>query len=122
MEDDAYAAIDGDVETAWRSEGITPLTIDLGAMTDIAGFCYVPPTDDSTGTIYLYNLYVSEDGSEWQACISNGEFSYIKNNPIPYYVNFGRTYTARYLHIVPLYEIDGKSATSICELGILLPR
>ena len=122
VEDDAYTAIDGDVETVWRSEGITPLTIDLGAMTDIAGFCYVPPTDDPTGTIYLYNLYVSTNGSEWQECISDGEFSNIKNNPIPYYVNFGRTYTARYLRIVPLYEIDGKPATSICELGILLPR
>ena len=122
IEDDAYAAIDGDIETVWRSEGLTPLTIDLGTTTDIAGFCYVPATDNTAGTIYLYNAYVSEDGIEWHECKVNGEFSNIKNNPIPYYVNFGKSISARYFRIVPLHEIDGTPATSICELGILLPR
>lgn len=119
---DAHEAIDGDIETVWRSEGLTPLTIDLGTTTDIAGFCYVPATDNTAGTIYLYSAYVSEDGIEWHECKVNGEFSNIKNNPIPYYVNFGKSISARYFRIVPLHEIDGKSATSIAELGIILPR
>ena len=119
---DAAEAIDCDISTVWRTDGLTPLTIYLGEAIDIAGFCYAPPTDSAEGTIFLYNAYVSEDGKWWKPCIVEGEFSNIKNNPIPYYVNFGSTYHARYLRIEPLREIDNREATAIGEIGVLLPR
>ena len=118
---DAHAAIDGDTSTVWRSEGLTSLTIDLGSTMDIAGLCYAPPTEGSEGTIFLYNAYVSEDGKWWKQCVTEGEFSNIKNNPIPYYVNFGESYHARYLRIEPLREIDNRDVTAIGEIGVLLP-
>ena len=119
---DACAAIDGDTATAWRSDALTPLIIDMGITHNIAGLCYAPATDDATGTIFIYNAYLSEDGNEWVQCVEAGEFSNIKNNPVPYYVNFGQSYPARYLRIEPLREIDDRNATSIGEIGVLLPR
>ena len=119
---DACAAIDGDATTAWRSDALTPLTIDMGITHNIAGLCYAPATDDATGTIFIYNAYLSEDGNEWVQCVEAGEFSNIKNNPVPYYVNFGRSYPARYLRIEPLREINDRNATSVGEIGVLLSR
>lgn len=119
---DACAAIDGDTATAWHSDTLTPLTIDMGITHNIAGLCYAPATDDATGTIFIYNAYLSEDGNEWVQCVEAGEFSNIKNNPVPYYVNFGQSYPARYLRIEPLREIDDRNTTSVGEIGVLLPR
>jgi alpha-L-fucosidase len=80
---DAHEAIDGDISTVWRSEGLTSITIDLGSHIDIAGLCYAPPMEGGEGTIFNYNIYVSEDGKWWKQCVTEGEFSNIKNNPIP---------------------------------------
>ena len=119
---DAHKAIDGDIATVWQSEGLTPITIDLGETLDITGICYAPAAEGGKGTIFRYNLLSSLDGTTWSECVVDGEFSNIKNNPIPYIASFGRTITARYLRLEPLEEIDGNNATSIAELGILLAR
>ena len=119
---DAKEAIDGDITTVWHSEGLTPLTIDLGDTMDIAGLCYAPSTEGGEGTIFIYNAYVSEDGKEWTKCVTEGEFSNIKHNPIPYIVSFGTTYHTRYLCLEPLREIDNREVTAIGEIGVLLPR
>ena len=117
---DAQEAIDGDITTAWHSEGLTPLTIDFGTVVDIAGFCYAPVVDGGLGTIYRYNAYVSEDGERWTECVRDGEFSNIKHNPIPYYVSFGSSYNARYLRLEPLSEVNDMNATSVAEIGVLI--
>ncbi len=119
---DAHEAIDGDIATAWYSEELTPITIDMGEVIDIAGFCYAPIADGGKGTIYRYNAYISEDGERWTECICEGEFSNIKHNPIPYFVNFGRAYSTRYLRIEPLSEVNNMNATSVAEIGVLLTR
>ena len=119
---DAAEAIDGDIATVWHSEGLTPITIDLGEVIDIAGFCYAPMADGGNGTIYRYNAYVSEDGETWTTCICDGEFSNIKNNPIPYFVNLGCRLSTRYLRIEPLSEVNDINATSVAEIGVLLAR
>ena len=117
---DAQEAIDGDITTAWHSEGLTPLTIDFGTVVDIAGFCYAPVVDGGLGTIYRYNAYISEDGERWTECVRDGEFSNIKHNPIPYYVSFGSSYNARYLRLEPLSEVNDMNATSAAEIGVLI--
>jgi alpha-L-fucosidase len=119
---DSHEAIDDNLTTVWRSEHLTPIIIDLGESIDIAGFCYAPASEGGLGTIFRYNFAVSLDGATWSECITDGEFSNIKHNPIPYYVNFGRSYSARYLRLEPLREIDDNSATSVAELGVLLAR
>ena len=118
---DAQAAIDGDRKTGWKTEGLTSLIVDMGKEEAIAGFCYAPIDDeDLTGTIYKYNFYVSTDGQNWTKCDANGEFSNIMHNPIPYFVRFGKNYTARYFKLEPTSEINDEQKTSIGEVGILL--
>lgn len=114
------AAIDGNRATTWSSDSLTALIVDMGTTHNITGFTYAPTTEeDLSGTIYRYNFYVSSDGINWLKCDTNGEFSNIMHNPIPYFVHFGKSYTARYFKLEPLEEIDGKTMTSISEIGIL---
>jgi len=118
---DAATAIDGNRETAWKAEGLTPLVVDMGKEEAIAGFCYAPiAEEDLAGTIYKYNFHVSTDGQNWTKCDANGEFSNIMHNPIPYFVRFGKTYKARYFKLEPLSEINGENKTSVGDVGILL--
>ena len=118
---DAATAIDGNRETAWKADGLTPLVVDMGKEEVIAGFCYAPvEEDDLTGTIYKYHFYVSTDGQNWTKCDANGEFSNIMHNPVPYFVRFGKTYKARYFKLEPLSEINGENKTSVGDVGVLL--
>ena len=41
------------------------------------------------------------------------------DNPVPYFVRFGKSYRARYFKLEPLAEINGKVSTAIGEVGIL---
>lgn len=117
---DGKQTIDNDITTAWRTEGLVPLVVDMGRIEEISGFCYATTDkEDLAGTIYRYNFYVSTDGTTWKRCDASGEFSNIKHNPIPYYVRFGKTYKARYLKLEPVEEIEGRVMTTIGEIGVL---
>ena len=112
-------AFDKNVQTVWLAEGLKPLTVDLGRDAEITGFSYTPAPDDNLiGTIYKYRFEVSMDGSHWKTCATAGEFSNIMNNPITYFVHFEQSYRGRFFRLVPLVEINGKSYTSIAEIGI----
>ena len=118
---DAAVAFDGNAETAWKADGLTSLVVDMGKEESIAGFCYAPiASEDLTGTIYKYNFYISTDGQNWTKCDTNGEFSNIMHNPVPYFVRFGKTYNARYFKLEPISEINAKQKTTIGDIGILL--
>ncbi len=120
MDSKAGKAIDANPATFWRSETLTPLVVDMGKVTDIAGFTYAPVAgEDKMGTIYKYNFYVSTDGEIWTKCECSGEFSNIMYNPIPQFVRFGKKYPARYFKLEPLTEINSKSIVTIAECGIL---
>ena len=117
---DASAAYDFDPTTAWRSEGLTALTVDMGCEEEICGFCYTPQMGgELEGTIFKYRFWVSLDGENWTECTTNGEFSNIMHNPIPYFVYFGRSHKARYIKLEPLAEINGEATTTIGEIGVL---
>ena len=118
---DAATAFDGNRETAWTTEGLSALTVDMGKEEAVKGFCYAPVAgDDLSGTIYKYNFYVSNDGQNWTKCDASGEFSNIMHNPVPYYVRFGKAYNARYFKLEPVSEINSAQKTSIGAVGILL--
>ena len=104
------------------SDGLSPILIDLGEIRSIKGFCYTPVQEGNTdGTIFHYNLYQSNDGKEWKGIILNGEFSNIKNNPIPQFVTFGKVLETRYLKLEPIEEINGNPKTSIAEFSVVIP-
>ena len=116
----AAQAVDGDVQTVWRAQGLQALTVDMGQTHRVRGFVYVPVSDgDQSGTVFRYSFYTSTDGQTWTPRVERAEFSNIKNNPIPQTVSFGRTVEARYFRLVPLEEIDGLSCTSAAEVGML---
>ena len=94
----------------------------FGKIRSIKGFCYTPVQEGNTdGTIFHYNLYQSNDGKEWKGIILNGEFSNIKNNPIPQFVTFGKVLETRYLKLEPIEEINGNQKTSIAEFSVVIP-
>lgn len=119
--DDTSTAFDGKRETVCKFNSLKPIVIDLGKVHGISGFSYSPALgDDLAGTIFKYNFYVSKDGKSWIKCVSNGEFSNIMHNPIPYFVRFGKKFDSRYIKLEPLSEINGENKTSVSEIGILL--
>ena len=118
---DAAQAFDGNTATAWTTEGLSALVVDMGKEESVAGFCYAPiAAEDLSGTIYKYNFYVSTDGQNWTKCNTNGEFSNIMHNPVPYFVRFGKNYQARYFKLEPISEINSAQKTTIGEIGILV--
>ena len=118
---DAAQAFDGNTATAWTTDGLSALVVDMGKEESVAGFCYAPiAAEDLSGTIYKYNFYVSTDGQNWTKCNTNGEFSNIMHNPVPYFVRFGKTYQARYFKLEPVGEIKSAQKTTIGEIGILV--
>jgi alpha-L-fucosidase len=117
---DTAEAFDHKLNTAWQSDGLTSLIVDMGCEIEIGGFSYTPlMNSDLRGTIFKYRFYVSTDGKEWILCDTNGEFSNIMHNPIPQFVYFNQRYTARYFKLEPVSEINGENITTVGEIGIL---
>lgn len=118
---DAAQAFDGNTATAWTTDGLSALVVDMGKEESVAGFCYAPiAAEDLSGTIYKYNFYVSTDGQNWTKCNTNGEFSNIMHNPVPYFVRFGKNYQARYFKLEPVSEINSAQKTTVGDIGILV--
>lgn len=113
--------IDGNTETSWKSNDLSPIVIDLGKATDITGFTYTPVTvNDKAGTIFTYNFYISPDGKNWTKCDLPGEFSNIKNNPVTQFVYLKQKSNARYIKLEPLSETDGNNFITVAEIGVLV--
>lgn len=120
----AVAAIDNDPATYWKSAdspGSHSLEVDMGKEYDLAGFTYKPVAEnDYAGTVYLYRFYVSQDGKNWKPCEVSGEFSNIKNNPIPQTHRFKNSYRARYFRFETIREMDNKAYVTVGEIDILM--
>ena len=115
------AAFDDNLATEWKTEGLIPLIIDMGGNTIISGFVYAPDYDgDLEGTIFRYDLAVSQDGQNWETVISDGEFSNIMHNPAPFTVKLRSKVKARYIRLTPREEISGRKCTSVAEMGIVM--
>ena len=116
----AETAFDGDASTEWNAESLAALTVDMGKLLEFKGFVYAPANDqDLTGTIFRYSFAVSTDGNQWQEVITDGEFSNIMHNPVPYEVHLEKPQTARFFRLTPLQEIAGKQMTSVGEIAII---
>ncbi len=123
----AINAIDGDPDTMWH----TPwgdkvpthphyIAIDLGEKLTIKGFTYTPRSDDNkSGTIFKYVFYISQDGDNWQAVKTSGEFSNIKNNPVRQDVRFATSYPARYIKLESTEGVFNEAWVSVGEMGII---
>ncbi|MDE5610778.1 MAG: discoidin domain-containing protein, partial [Odoribacter sp.] len=87
----------------------------------LTGFTYTPaPADEYAGTVFLYRVYASRDGRNWTLCETTGEFSNIKNNPIPQTVRFKTAYPARYFRFESVREMDNRPFITVGELDVLV--
>ena len=119
--------IDGDFGTMWHTHGpagrVPPpheVTIDLGKMTDVAGFFCMPRHDGCrVGLVDQYTVYLSDDGKNWGEAVAEGEFSNVENNPVLQTVRFGRKARSRFVKFVARHAVEGNSCVAICELGLL---
>ena len=113
-------SFDNSLATEWNVTSLTDLTIDLGKTAEIAGFVYAPGQDeDLSGTVYRYDFAVSLDGKMWKTVVSDGEFSNIMHNPVPFHVRFESPCRARYIRLTPKEEISGRNITSVGEIGVI---
>jgi hypothetical protein len=122
----AESAIDGRVETFWRTEmgpkaPVHPhaLVIALGEEYMVKGFRYLPRQDGKTeGMVARYSFYVSEDGVDWGKAVITGTFS---RGAVEHEVTFtGKM--GSFVRFVAHSELNGKPWTSVAELTVLAVR
>lgn len=101
----------------WIEMKKNPLTIDLGEQHSIKGFTYNPIAEKES--VFQYIFSVSKNGKEWKK-IKDGEFSNIKNNPIPQFVRFESAVEARYIQLESVRGTNGeKPNVEMKQVGIL---
>lgn len=116
--DDVEKAIDGNPYTTLSLPSDQKFIIDLGKMHSLSGFTYLPDQKRySQGIIAHYELKVSKDGKKWKT-VHKGRFDNIQNNPILQIETFKKT-KARYIHFIPLENIQNDSFSVIAEFDLL---
>ncbi|NLY24842.1 MAG: alpha-1,3/4-fucosidase [Bacteroidales bacterium] len=102
----------------WKATGENPLIIDLGQIYPVKGFTYRP--DETKESVFNYLFRVSEDAETWKEA-KKGEFSNIRNNPIPQQVYLDDIVYVRYIEIEGVSGADGGNPTiEMGQIGILI--
>ena len=120
--DDAKYAIDGDENTIWHTRwgGDEPnypheFIIDMVDTYKVESFFYTPRKDGSNGRIKAYELYFSNDPTQWGAPAAIGEFFNTSGRQT---VEIPSKPKARYIKIVAKSEAEGRVWASAAEFGI----
>lgn len=114
----AALAIDATMRPAEITNG-TPLVIDLGKELALKGFTFTPVNNTSINNVYTYNLYVSNNGTDWTKVKSNASFNNIKNNPIKQNVLFDKPVNAKFIKLEPLVTTGSGDNYYVAELGVI---
>jgi alpha-L-fucosidase len=116
---DDRRAFDDDVATVWVStDKKNELIIDLGESVSIGEFVYTPPTEQTSGLVSRYELYLSDKPDKWGKPLESGEFGNIRNNPIPQMLPLAKPVTARYLRFKAA-ATDDDAAMSVAEIDVI---
>ncbi|MBN1489624.1 MAG: discoidin domain-containing protein [Phycisphaerae bacterium] len=120
----AENAIDGRPETIWHTQWSPThdslpheLVIDLQTPQVLAGLTVLPRQDMSNGRIARCEIYVSTDGQSWGQPIARETWPDTNKRQS---VRFAPPVTARYIKLVAIEEVRGKSYTSLAEIDVLL--
>lgn len=104
---------------AWRLLSSSPVTIDLGKQTVIAGFTYAPAgAEAKPTTAFRYKFQISNDGKIWTEVPTNGEFSNIINNPVPQTVQFKEKVSTLFIRLDATSLNGNPAQVSIEELSV----
>jgi hypothetical protein len=120
----ATNAFDGNTNTFWHTEwyNSTPvypheIQIDIGKSYPVTGLLYLPRQDGNiNGTIAGYEIYVSEDDTNWGDAVASGTWA---NNSEQKEVDFN-TVDGQYVRLLAKSEVNGNAWASVAEINILV--
>ena len=120
----ASNAIDGNPNTIWHTEWMSTnpvhpheIQLDLGEPYELTGLRYLPRQDASfNGTIKDYEIYVSQNGTDWGSAVASGSFAKDKTEKS---VFFSGKY-GQYIRLRALSEVNGNPWTSAAEINALV--
>ena len=119
---EAIYAIDDDESTIWHTpwgnnEPRHPheIVVDMHYEYTIENFFYQGRNDGSNGRINRYELYFSNDPTDWGKAAASGRFS---DNSNLQAVTISSKPTARFFKLVALSEVEGRAWASAAEVGI----
>ncbi|MDH6305110.1 alpha-L-fucosidase [Parabacteroides sp. PF5-5] len=112
--------IDGNMHTTRTFSNLEPIILNLGETLSLQGFSYTPADNMFASHITKYNLYVSEDGSEWKEIRKEAVFNNIKNNPIRQDVWFSDPVEARYVKLEALETTTNTTSYTIAEIKVMV--
>ncbi|MCO5260573.1 MAG: discoidin domain-containing protein [Crocinitomicaceae bacterium] len=122
----AIYAIDGDSTKFWHTQwqGAQPgypheIQINLGSSHDVSGISLLSRYDNPYGKAKQYEIYLSNDGTNWQVAQSTGDFTYPNVNAAAQrtYVFFGAV-AAQYVRIKLLSSYGNYYYSVISEIDI----
>lgn len=111
-------AIDATLNVANIPVG-TVLVIDFGKVLNLKGFSFTPVNNTSANNVYKYNLYISENGTDWTKVKNNATFNNIKNNPIKQDVLFDKIVNAKFIKLEPIETTSKGINYSVTEIGVI---
>ncbi len=112
-------AIDGNpYSVCTLPEKQAAIAINMGEELLLNGFSY-HPVNGSSGNIYRYNFYTSNDGKKWNKIKGNASFDNIRNNPIPQFVRFGQPAKASYIKLEAIETVEPGKRVTIGEIGVI---
>ena len=119
----ATNAIDGNDNTFWHTKWQgTPdefpheLTIDLGSEYNLQGLTYLARQNGDNGMIGQFELYASNDLTDWGEPVTKGRF---RNEKRLQAAPLAKPVSARYVRVVAISSINGQPFASAAEIGFL---
>ena len=124
---EAKYAIDQDPETFWHSpwSGVIPphpheLDLDLGVITRVTGFRFLPRQDGNTGgMISKCAVYGSTDGQNWNTPLAMATFA---RDAYPKEIRLDHLSPIRYVKFVALKGFEDQTFSSLAELEVLTEK
>jgi photosystem II stability/assembly factor-like uncharacterized protein len=115
-------AFDGNTSTIWHTSWGTnepqpphEIQVDMGESYLLSQFIYYPRTDGSNGRIKEYELYVSDNKTNWGTAVATGTW---ENSAAPKTVKFTPA-PGRYFRLRALSEVNGNAWSSAAELKVV---
>lgn len=115
-------AFDGNTLTTWHTAwgSVEPrhpheIQVDLGDVYNVSQLTYYSRTDGANGRIKDYELYVSEDKTNWGTPVATGTWA---NSTAPKNIKFNAV-PGRYFRLRALSEVNGNAWTSAAEITVV---
>jgi hypothetical protein len=117
-------AIDGNPDTIWHTqwEPAAPnypheIVIDMGKVTEVKGFEYLPRQDMTNGWISKYEFYISSDRHNWEDAVVRGIFTRDRERKT---IVFDKPRSGRFIKLVAVKGIDDQRFASIAEIDVII--